>query len=246
MDELGAPKMALLEAKSITKRFGGLVANKEICLEVNQGEVLGLIGPNGAGKTTFFNVIAGVYRPDSGRLTFEGREISSLPPYAINRLGIARTFQIPRPFPSLTVLENVIVGLTVRARGRAGIEEAAELIAAVGLTAKMHAPAGGLSTGQRKRLELAKALSTNPKLLLLDEVTGGVDQRSIPGLIQLVHQVRDRGVTLVVIEHNTAVMRQLADRIVAFHLGEVIAQGTPAEVAMNPDVIKIYLGDSYT
>ena len=238
--------MALLEARGVSKWFGGLQANRNISLDVADGEILGLIGPNGAGKTTFFNVVAGVFRPEAGLLRFQGQEIVGASPHAVNRLGIARTFQIPRPFASMTVLDNVLVGAAARGRGgSAANAQARQLLEAVGLGERIHAPSSGLSTGQRKRLELARALSTQPTLLLLDEVTGGVDQRSIPGLIQLVREVRERGVTIILIEHNMRVMQQLADRIVAFNLGEVIAVGSPAEVSRHPEVVRIYFGDSF-
>ncbi|MBI2527892.1 MAG: ABC transporter ATP-binding protein [Candidatus Rokubacteria bacterium] len=237
--------MALLEARNISKRFGGLQANRDLSLDVSDGEIVGLIGPNGAGKTTFFNIVAGVYRPDTGSLRFRGREITGARPHVVSRLGIARTFQIPRPFDTMTVIDNVLVGLVPRAGAAAADREARALVAAVGLTEKADALASSLSTGQRKRLELARALATRPSLLLLDEVTGGVDQRSIPGLVELVRSVRARGVTLLVVEHNMRVMASLADRIVALNLGAKIAEGRPAEVARDAEVVRTYLGDTF-
>ena len=237
------PVLALV---GITRRFGGLVANDAISFEVFPGEIVGLIGPNGAGKTTLFDVITGYYRPNSGKITFQGRDIVGLSPHRINRLGIGRTFQKLRPFPEMTALENVMVG----ALPRQGSPREAEAVARgalkfVGLEDRLHAQAMGLSTGQRKRLELARAMVTQPSLLLLDEVTAGVDHRSIPGLLELVRRLRGEGVTLLVIEHNMRVVMSIADRIVGLHLGKTVAVGTPQEVTRNPLLIEAYFGKSH-
>ena len=233
----------LLRLRNVTKRFGGVVANDGISLDVFPGEIVGIIGPNGAGKSTLFDVITGYSPPSAGEILFRGNSIDRLAPNRINRLGIARTFQKLRPFPDMTALENVIVAALPRSASMAEAEDAArEALAFVGLEERLHVRGSGLSTGQRKRLELARAAATRPALLLLDEVTGGVDQRSIPGLLDLVRRLRAGGATLMVIEHNMRVIMALADRILALHLGRVIATGSPPEVAADPLLREAYFG----
>ncbi|MBI4241530.1 MAG: ABC transporter ATP-binding protein [Candidatus Rokubacteria bacterium] len=238
--------MSLLSVAGVTKRFGGVVANQNITLEVAAGELVGIIGPNGAGKSTLFDVITGFYRPDSGEVRLEGRHLTGLRPDQVSRLGVARTFQKLRPFSGMTVVENVMVGAFQkhpdpgRARARA-----MQILDRVGLAHMAKAHARALSTGQRKRLELARALATEPRLLLLDEVTGGVDQGTIPGLIRLVRELHEGGVTLVVIEHNVRVIMAIARRIVALHVGEVIADGPPEAVMRDRRLIETYLGQAY-
>jgi branched-chain amino acid transport system ATP-binding protein len=233
----------LLRLRDVTKRFGGLVANDRVSLEVWPGEIVGIIGPNGAGKSTLFDVITGYYAPTAGEILFRGRPIGRLAPDRINRLGIARTFQKLRPFPDMTALENVMVAALPRATTLGHAEAAArEALGFVGLGDRLQVLASGLSTGQRKRLELARAMVTRPALLLLDEVTGGVDQPSIPGLLDLVRRLRAHGATLMVIEHNMRVIMGLADRIIALHLGRVVAAGAPAEVSRSPVLLDAYFG----
>ena len=195
--------MAMLEVEGLTKAFGGVVANNDISFSVEEGEILGLIGPNGAGKSTVFELLTGFHSADAGRVRFQGRPILGLRPDQINRLGMGRTFQKLKPFQRMTVEENVMVGgLQHDADLGAAREQALTALYFVGLLDKRNADAGTLSTGQRKRLELARAMATGPKLLLLDEVTGGVDQRSIPALTELVGRLRSQGTTLIVIEHK--------------------------------------------
>ena len=238
--------MAMLEVEGLTKAFGGVVANNDISFSVEEGEILGLIGPNGAGKSTVFELLTGFHSADAGRVRFQGRPILGLRPDQINRLGMGRTFQKLKPFQRMTVEENVMVGgLQHDADLGAAREQALTALYFVGLLDKRNADAGTLSTGQRKRLELARAMATGPKLLLLDEVTGGVDQRSIPALTELVGRLRSQGTTLIVIEHNMQVLMSLADRILALHLGRKIAVGTPREIQEDRLVIESYLGAAY-
>ena len=238
--------MSLLSVSGVTKRFGGITANKGISLEVAPGELVGIIGPNGAGKSTLFECISGFYRPDEGEVRLDGARLTGLAPDAVCRRGVARTFQKLRPFQGLTVLDNVMVGALTRTRDvKHARERAREWLARVGLEEKADAHAGTLSTGQRKRLELARALATEPRVLLLDEVTGGVDQRTIPGLVELVRTLHGGGLTLLVIEHNMRVITALAQRIVALYLGEVIADGPPDAVARDRRVVEAYLGQAY-
>jgi len=233
----------LLEIRGLTKRFGGVYASHDVSFDVDAGAIVGLIGPNGAGKTTLFNLVTGFLAPDTGEVRFDGRTITGLRPDVLSRRGVARTFQILKPFPRLTVEENVMVGALAQgdsmAAARARARRCLEL---VGIGHKAADLARSLSTGQRKRLEMARAMATRPRLLLLDEVTGGVDQPSIPGLIELVGRLRGEGVTLLVIEHNVRVIMELADKIVFLHLGEKLAEGAPAEIARHPAVRSLYLG----
>ncbi|MGH7265171.1 MAG: ABC transporter ATP-binding protein, partial [Candidatus Rokuibacteriota bacterium] len=236
----------LIDIAGVTKRFGGVVANAGISFAVAPGEIVGVIGPNGAGKSTLFDVITGFHRPDGGTIHFAGERLTGLRPDEINRRGVGRTFQKLRPFAGMTALENVTVGALSRERDlRAAREAARRCLALVGLEEKAHAFARELSTGQRKRLEMARAMATRPRLLLLDEVTGGVDQRSIPGLVALIGRLRDEGATLVVIEHNMRVIMSVATRIVALHLGQKIADGPPVEVVRDRALIEAYLGAAY-
>ncbi len=236
----------MLEVTNLTKRFGGLVANDGISFGVAEGEILGLIGPNGAGKSTLFDLIAGAQAPDEGDIRFEGRSLLGRRPDQINRLGIGRTFQKLKPFEKMTVEENVMVGIMQHTANMSKArDQALETLSFVGLLEKRRAHAGTLSTGQRKRLELARSMATRPRLLLLDEVTGGVDQRSIPGLIALIERLRGVGLTLIVIEHNMQVLMSLAGRVVALHLGAKIAEGTPEEIRADPRIIESYLGTAY-
>ena len=236
----------MLEVSDLTKNFGGLVANDAITFTVGVGEILGVIGPNGAGKSTLFELITGFVRPDAGAIRLDGSSLLALRTDQINRLGIARTFQKLRPFQKMSVEENVMVGVMQHtANMRQARDQALAALDFVGLLDKRRAHANVLSTGQRKRLELARAMATRPKLLLLDEVMAGGDQRSIPGLIELIQRLRRDAVTIIIIEHNMQVLMSLADRVMALHLGAKIAEGTPAEIQDNARVIQSYLGAAY-
>ncbi|MGH7304995.1 MAG: ABC transporter ATP-binding protein [Candidatus Rokuibacteriota bacterium] len=238
--------MSLLSVAGVSKHFGGIVANRGISFDVAPGELVGIIGPNGAGKSTLFEIITGFYPPDEGEVRLDGARLTGLSPDVVCRRGVARTFQKLRPFQGLSVLDNVMVGALTRTRDvRHARDRARELIDKVGLAEKADAHARTLSTGQRKRLELARALATEPRVLLLDEVTGGVDQRTIPELVRLVRALHAGGLTLLVIEHNMRVITAVAQRIIALQLGEVIADGPPDVVARDRRVVEAYLGQAY-
>ena len=236
----------MLTLDRVSKRFGGLTAVREVSLEVGAGDLLGIIGPNGAGKTTLFNVIAGYYRPDGGRVVFDGRDIGGQPPHAICRLGLTRTFQIVKPFGNLSVSDNVMIGaLTRLGTVAAARAEAERVIETCGLAAHAGARARSLPAGLRKRLEVARALATRPRLLLLDEVMAGLNPTELGGIIELVRRLHADGLTLIVIEHVMAAMMRLARRIVVLHHGEAIAEGTPAEITQDRRVVDAYLGEEF-
>jgi branched-chain amino acid transport system ATP-binding protein len=236
-------KSPLLAVAGVTKRYGGLAANADITFDVREGEIVGIIGPNGAGKSTLFDLITGVQSVDEGRVSFAGHDITGLRADRIASLGVARTFQKLKPFTDLTVTENVMVGALARtANMQAARDMALEALAFVDLLEKRNHFARELSTGQRKRLELARGLAMQPRLILMDEVTGGVDQRTIPGLVDLVLELKSRGVTIVTIEHNMEVMMRLADRILALYAGRRIAFGLPDAVRSDAKVVDAYLG----
>jgi branched-chain amino acid transport system ATP-binding protein len=235
----------LLDVHGLTKRFGGITANADITFDVQAGEILGIIGPNGAGKSTLFDLITNFQTPDAGRVHLDGRNITGLRPDRISAMGVARTFQKLKPFNDLTVTENVMVGaLAQTAKMKEARDAALEALAFVDLLEKRNHFARELSTGQRKRLERARGLATRPRLILMDEVTGGVDQRTIPGLVELVLALKRRGMTIVTIEHNMQVMMEIADRILALYAGRRIAFGKPEDVRKDPAVADAYLGST--
>ncbi|MEA2856822.1 MAG: branched-chain amino acid transport system ATP-binding protein [Methylobacteriaceae bacterium] len=236
----------LLETEALTVRFGGILANAEISIGVNEGEILGLIGPNGAGKSTLFNLVAGTYRPTSGRIRFEGRDITRLPPALRCKLGIARTFQVVKSFETMSVLENVVVGALVRfASTRTAREEAYRVLDVTGLTRRAEANARDLTPPEKRRLEVARALATQPKLLLLDEVLTGLTPAEAQKGVELVRKIRELGVTVVMVEHVMEVVMPLVDRAIVLDLGRVLVEGAPQAIVRDPKVIKAYLGDRF-
>jgi len=235
----------LLSVREVSHSFGGLRALNAVNLALHPREILGLIGPNGAGKSTLFNVIAGYQRPDSGSVFLDGVEIRGRAPEAIARRGMVKTFQTSRLFGSMTFLQNVVVAALSRTRDmKAATRRATACLAQVGLIDRAEVAASGASTGQRKRLEIARALATEPRVLLLDEPFGGVDVGAIDSLVALLHELREKGLTLLVIEHNIEAVHRLVDRVVAMNLGEVIAEGSAEAVTRDEQVVRAYMGSA--
>ena len=237
----------LFEVRHLTKRFRGLTAVADVTFNVAPREILGLIGPNGAGKTTIISLVSGTLQPTSGEILFEGRHIERLPAYRRARLGIGRTFQVMKPFPGLSALENVTVGALFGAGGgernrKRAEEKAREWMRFTGLEKRMDQRADALGGPDRKRLEFAKALAMNPKLLLLDEVMAGLNSVEVDEVVELIKKMREKGVTILVIEHVMKAIRRLSDRLLVLHHGQQIAEGKPEEVLRDPGVVEAYLG----
>jgi branched-chain amino acid transport system ATP-binding protein len=235
---------AVVELRGVSKSFGSLRVIDNLYLRVEEGEALGVVGPNGAGKTTMLNLIAGSLRPDAGEILFRGRDITRTPAHRLSAMGVARTFQIPRPFGGMTAFENVLVGASHRHR-RSGEDAEARTIAALEATAllvKANALAGTLTLLERKRLELARALATDPQILLLDEVAGGLSEHEVHELVATIDAVRARGIAVVWIEHIVHALLRVVDRLVALDFGRKIVEGDPKEVLASPEVRDVYLG----
>jgi branched-chain amino acid transport system ATP-binding protein len=236
--------MPILEISHVSKFFGGLAANADVSFSMEQGMIMGLIGPNGAGKTTLFNCITGYYPPSKGDVVFKGARLNGLEPDSVCRLGMARTWQKVRPLAKMTVLDNVMVGALARTSSlRVAREVAHEQLGVVRLDHKSSFVAGGLPIGERKKLEVARVLATKPELLLLDEVMGGLNPAESDEIILLILELRKRGLTQMVIEHDMKAIMRISDRIVVLNSGEKLAEGGPREIADNPDVIAAYLGE---
>jgi branched-chain amino acid transport system ATP-binding protein len=235
--------MKILTVENLSKSFGGIHANRDISFDVEEGSILGVIGPNGAGKSTLFDLITGFTKPDNGKIKFFDKNIFGISPDKISNLGIGRTFQKLKPFADQTLLENVMIGAFVKEKDiKRARDRALEIIDFVDLIEKRHHFAKELSTGQRKRLEMARAMAIDPKLLLMDEVTGGVDQKTIPGLVELVKKLKKTGVTIITIEHNINIIMEISDNVLALDQGKRIAFGEPKEIQNNKQVIDAYLG----
>jgi branched-chain amino acid transport system ATP-binding protein len=239
----------LLQLERVTKSFNGLRAVNNVSMNVNEGEIVGLIGPNGAGKTTLFNLITGVYPPSEGRIVFDGNDITSISPHRRCWMGIARTFQLVRPFPELTVLDNVSIG---RIYGRDSIKnrsqaekEAAEILEKVGLADRGTVKAHHLTLVARKRLELARALATKPKLLLLDELLAGLNPSEVLASLEFIRSIHREGITMIMVEHVVKAVFGIADRMVVLNAGDLIAEGAPEIVAHDQKVVDAYLGKSF-
>ena len=235
--------MKILSVENLSRSFGGIKANDNISFNVDEGSILGIIGPNGAGKSTLFDLITGYTKADTGKVNFFEKNIFGLSPDKISNLGVGRTFQKLKPFADQTLLENVMIGAFVKEQNiKKARDRALEIIDFVDLIEKRHHFAKELSTGQRKRLEMARAMAIEPKLLLMDEVTGGVDQKTIPGLVELIKKLKKTGVTIITIEHNINIIMEISDNVLALDQGKSIAFGPPKEIQKNKEVIDSYLG----
>jgi branched-chain amino acid transport system ATP-binding protein len=236
----------ILDVDNVSKSFGGLQAVREVGFDLHDGEILGVIGPNGAGKTTLFNIVAGAIPADSGSVTFDGQRTEAMKPHEIAKLGLVRTFQVVKPFGGLTVQENVMVGAFLKRQKPTDAEaQAREMMHITGLTPYADRPAQGLTLAIRKRLELARALATDPKVLLLDEVLAGLTPTEGAEMIEVVRSIRDAGVSVLIIEHVMAAIMALSDRIAVIHHGEMLAIGQPAEIVHDPRVVEAYLGEEF-
>lgn len=240
--------MKILDVQGLKKKFGGLTATANVNFNIEQGEIVGLIGPNGAGKTTLFNLISGAITPDSGVITFKGKNIAGLKPYRICREGIARTFQSVKIFAKMSVSNHILIGYLFgdhknKASGSSS-EEVAKILDFVELSEMSENRAGDLTLANQKRLEVARALATQPELLLLDEVMAGLNPTEVAETMELVRKIREKGITVIMIEHVMKAIMEICDRVIVLHHGEKLAEGKPEEITRNQSVIEVYLGDS--
>jgi branched-chain amino acid transport system ATP-binding protein len=235
---------ALLEVRGVSRFFGGLAALSDVSFSLEQGEILGLIGPNGAGKTTMFNCVNGFYPPSRGEVFFKGERISGLKPYQICQRGMARTFQVVRPLQRMSTLDNVVASAFLRAKSRrAAVEKAEEVLKFTNLWEVRDMLSKGLPLGLRKRLEIARALATEPELLLLDEACAGLNPSELDESIAIIRRIKERGITIMIIEHHMKVIMSISDRIVVLNNGQKLAEGSPQQISRNPQVIEAYLGE---
>lgn len=238
--------MAFLTVENVTKRFGGLIANRDISFVLEEGQIIGLIGPNGTGKTTLFNCLTGFLKAEEGKVYFNGHNTITYTPQKVLHIGIARTFQIAKTFQNMTVLENVTVGALHRHfRVKDAIEIAMGILEFTNLIGKKHILGGALTVPDRKRVELARALATQPKLLMLDEVMAGLNRSEIAEAIKMIKKIRDAGVTILIVEHIMEVVMPLSDRVLVMDQGALIAEGLPAKIVQNEEVIRAYLGENW-
>lgn len=238
--------MAIIEINNVSKHFGGLKAVDQVSLNIEKGQIFGLIGPNGAGKSTLFNCVAGAYPPTLGKVIYKGEDITGMKPWNVCKKKIARTFQVVKPFQSKTVLYNVMVGAYVRSAKPSEVRDMAlATLDELKMTSKKDILAKNLTIADRKRLEIARALATDPEVLLMDESMAGLRPNEVDDMLKLIRQIRDRGVTIFMIEHIMRAIMSLSDRIAVIHFGKLIMEGTPAEVSKDERVIKAYLGESY-
>jgi branched-chain amino acid transport system ATP-binding protein len=237
--------MSFLEIRKVSRFFGGIAAIKDVSFEVRKGEILGLIGPNGAGKTTMFNVVNGFYHPSRGEVYFKDKKVSGFKPHQICQRGIARTFQVVKPLQRMSVLDNVIASSFLRAKDKnQAVETARESLQFTGLYEDRDVISRGLPLGKRKRLEIARALATQPELLLLDESFAGLNPAELDESIGIIRKIKDRGITIMIIEHHMKVIMAISDRIVVLNYGEKIAEGTPLQIRSSPLVVEAYLGEA--
>ena len=238
--------MPLLDVREVTMKFGSLVANRDVSFSVDRGQIVGLIGPNGSGKTTLFNCVSGLYKPAAGRVVFDGTDVTSMPAYRIARLGLTRTFQVVRPLSDMTVLENVMVGAYLRSPDRkAAREEAEKCVKLCCLEEFRDRPAGAMTIGNKKRLEVARILATSPKLILLDEAVAGLTSTEVKEMVSLIVSLREEGRTILMIEHIMEAVMPISDKIVVLSGGSKIAEGRPEEIARDERVIRAYLGEKF-
>lgn len=233
----------MLKTNNITKRFGSVVAVDDVSIEVSEGEIVGLIGPNGAGKTTLFNVITGFHRPSNGTVTYRGEDITNLKPHQVTQKGIVRTFQVPKPLNDLTVTENVVVGAFGDGKGREeALAKAHETLDRVNFQGDYSMTADNLNVAQLKRLEIAKAVATDPELLMLDEAVAGLNPEERNKLVNVIDKLNDEGITILLVEHVMDVVMRLSDKVIVLNEGRVLTEGTPEEVQNNEEVVEVYLG----